>query len=818
MDEFLKNPHLIHTIQKPLRYVGREYGLPGDADKKLERRDVVRWCLVVPDLYEIGASGFGPQLLFWLINSSEDSICDRIFAPWVDLLEKIEKGFFKLKSLWLHLAPEDFDIIGFSISTELQFSTALRLLKLMRREIKNENLPIFIAGGPAVVNPAVLWRFFDAFFIGEGEEGIGEINRVIKEAKISGEKKEDVLKSLSKIEGIYVPSFHGAGEKNHPPPVKIKRRIIKELDSSFHPEKQLVPLMDVVHNRINIEVARGCPHTCRFCLASFNYRPIRERSPYLIYELAKKLFSFTGFQEISLLSLSTGDHSSIEEIISLLHPFCKKNSIILNLPSLRIGSLSMNSIKKIASLGKRGYTIAPEAGTENLRKKINKPIKDDEILEEVLRAIEMEWKGVKMYFMLGLPGETEEDVLSIVRLIEKIKKEAQKIRKNARITLNLSPFVPKPHTPFQWFRQNFDHVREKLNIIRRNLKNRGIIVRWHSVELSILEDFLSKGDWGSGRILEEAVEKGCYLDTWEECFRRDIWLELIGKYKEKVKEMNLDEALPWDFINLGAGREFLMRDYRNSENSSTFPDCRNPQCKLCGTCDGEKIFVNFAKRKEGCLEKFHEEEIFKEEKLRLNFQKTFPANLLSPSELNNALIFSLRRAGISLRYRGKHNPRPVISSSPALSFGIESLDEFMEFSAFHPPSPEKLKEALKEKLPDGIFVKKVEKAGEEKKSLFEKTSGALFLLKFKEDEDFLNFLQALRGKECNESLEICSENSHEKNITIYFPADEKKSLNIFKVLEKLGIKRDILIKIEIVKLKHFFNKEKGEEENWREEK
>ncbi len=529
--------NILPLVQKPARYIGTELN---SVHKKWETTPV-KICLAVPDLYEIGMSNMGLQILYHVLNSEPDTLCERVFAPYPDLRKIIEEIF----SLESFQPLKNFDLIGFSAQHELTYTNILTILDTanipLYRKDRDEKYPLIFAGGPSTTNPMPIADFFDFFVIGEAEEVIVEVKNFYKENK--NLTREEFFKKIVQIKGIYVPSLNNPTEK----------RIIENLDNVPYPTKPIVPFIQTVHDRVALEIMRGCKWGCKFCHAGYTCRPVRTRSPEKLLEIAKETIKNTGYQEISLLSLSTSDYPQIEKLVKLLADEFSKKKISINIPSIRANIKSIRLLTEILRVRPSNLTIAPEAGTQRLRDVIGKNLTEEEILGGCETAFKAGVSSIKLYFMIGLPTETEEDLTGICSLAEKIYSIGQKISRRASITVNLSTFVPKPHTPFEREAQiSIEETYEKQKIIKRMITNRKIQVRWHQAEISFLEGIFARGDNKLSKLLVTAWKMGATLDAWSEHFNFAIWQEAIkatGIDAEKyLKAKAPNEELPYAAI------------------------------------------------------------------------------------------------------------------------------------------------------------------------------------------------------------------------------------------------------------------------------
>ncbi|SNX55155.1 TIGR03960 family B12-binding radical SAM protein [Thermoanaerobacterium sp. RBIITD] len=606
---------ILMMVNKPARYTGGEVNSVIKDTKNVD----IRFAFAFPDVYEVGMSHLGMKILYHLLNDRQDTYCERVFAPWVDMEKIMRENNIPLFSLETKTPLERFDFIGFTLQYELSYTNILNMLNLAGIPIRSkdrENLPIIIAGGPCSYNPAPLSDVIDLFVIGDGEEVINELLDLYKECKKIGETKEKFLKLASTIKGIYVPSFYQEiyNEDNTISSIKplikdvpssIKKRIVKDLDKTYYPEKQIVPFMNIIHDRIMLEVFRGCTRGCRFCQAGMLYRPVRERSKEHLLELADKLIKATGYEEISLSSLSTCDYSEIEGLIYDLIEKYKDMGIGVALPSTRIDAFSINLLKEIQKVRKTGLTLAPEAGTQRLRDVINKGVTEEDLINSTREAFKAGWSTVKLYFMLGLPTETMEDVRGIsdlAHMVADVYKDVKGNTKGLKITVSTSTFVPKPFTPFQWYGQeNMDIITKKQDLLKSLLKGHIFHYNWHETKMSFLESIISKGDRRVGQAIIRAWEKGCKFDGWDDFFKFDIWMDAfndvgVDPYFYANRKRDFDEVFPWDIIDAGVKKDYLIREYKKSLEGVLTNDCRL-YCTGCGIKELEKGVVCFETKK-----------------------------------------------------------------------------------------------------------------------------------------------------------------------------------------------------------------------------
>lgn len=599
-----KIEEMIEQVQKPARYIGGEMNTAVKAWEDAE----VHFAFCFPDTYEVAMSHLGMKILYAIINAQPWALCERVCMPWIDMKELMEQNGVPLFSLESRTPLNQFDLVGFTLQYEMSYTNILTMLKLggvpLHTAERGMNDPIVCVGGPCAFNPEPLADFVDAVMIGDGEEQIVEFTQAVRKWKKSGKPRVECLKALAKIEGVYVPSFydvtyHEDGTiasfmPNCPEaPAIVRKRILLDMDKAFYPTEIPVPYTEIVHDRIMLEIMRGCTRGCRFCEAGMLYRPVRERSVPHLMELARALEKSTGYEEISLSSLSSGDYSCLPELVHDLMTEFKEKRVSVSLPSLRIDSVLKDSLEETQQVKKSSLTFAPEAGTQRLRDVINKGVTEEDLVGKVTDAFEGGWSSVKLYFMIGLPTETLEDLDGIGHLAQVVNQAYFKVPKEKRarglrVTCSASSFVPKPFTPFQWEPQNTQQqIKDKQAYLRDVLRRiKGVNFNWHEPEVSYLEACFSRGDRRIGRVLERAVEKGCLLDGWSEQFKFDKWMEAFADcgldpewyaYRRRGK----DEILPWDFIDAGVTKSFLWREKERAERAEVTPDCRKG-CQGCG--------------------------------------------------------------------------------------------------------------------------------------------------------------------------------------------------------------------------------------------
>lgn len=602
---------LLLSVQKPGRYTGGELNSVVKDKDKVE----VRFAFCFPDTYEIGMSHLGMKILYSQFNAREDIWCERVFAPWVDFEQVMRDNDIPLYALESHDSIDKFDFVGFTLQYELSYTNVLNMLELGNIPLKTKDrpdwsAPIVVAGGPCACNPEPLADFIDIFFLGEGEEVDLEVIDLYKECKSKGLSKNEFLRLAAKIEGVYVPSLYSvsynedgtiaAVESDGDAPKTVRKRIIKDLDTVFYPDKFIVPFVEIVHDRAVEEVFRGCIRGCRFCQAGYIYRPVREKSAEVANKQAKALCDNCGFDEVSLSSLSTSDYREIEKLLGEMLTWSEKDNVSIALPSLRIDNFPKELLEKIQSVRKSSLTFAPEAGTQRLRDVINKNITEDEIISTCKMAFESGYTAVKLYFMLGLPTETPEDLEGIANLAQKVVDEyysnpARKKGKPVSVNISVATFVPKPFTPFQFEPQaRLEEIPEKQKHLLSSVRTKKITVSYHQSYTSLLEGVFARGDRKLCDVLLKAREKGLRLDGWDECFDHEKWLEAFEEcgidtafYASRKREY--DEILPWDHIDYCVSKKFLISENMRAHEGVTTKNCRQ-ECNACGAaCFGEGV-------------------------------------------------------------------------------------------------------------------------------------------------------------------------------------------------------------------------------------
>ena len=607
MRKLALSDEILLTVEKPARYIGNEVNM---VVKDLDKIDI-RFCMCFPDVYEIGMSHLGIQILYDMFNRRSDTYCERVYSPWVDLDAIMREKNIPLFALESQDPIKDFDFLGITLQYEMCYTNILQVLELSKIPIyakdRTEEDPIVVGGGPCAYNPEPLADFFDFFYIGEGETAYDEILDLYKENKKNGGSRTDFLRKVANVQGMYVPKFYdvtynedntiASFTKNDPEvPDMVKKQVEMALSETVYPEKPLVPYIKAIQDRVVLEIQRGCIRGCRFCQAGMIYRPIRERDLEFLKERAYEMLKATGHEEISLSSLSSSDYSKLQELVYFLIDEFRSKGVNISLPSLRIDAFALDVMSKVQDVKKSSLTFAPEAGSQRLRDVINKGLTEEVILKGAMDAFTSGWNRVKLYFMLGLPTENYEDIEGIATLSDKIAREYYTIPKeerNGRVSIvsSTSFFVPKPFTPFQWVRMNTsEEFLEKQRFLngkmREQLNAKSIKYNWHEAELTMLEGVLARGDRRLSKIIYDAYKAGCIYDSWSEHFKYDLWMKAFEDNNMDPlfytsRERDFEEILPWDFIDVGVTKKFLIREYERAVSEKITPNCRQA-CSGCG--------------------------------------------------------------------------------------------------------------------------------------------------------------------------------------------------------------------------------------------
>ena len=753
---------LLPFVQKPSRYLGTE------VNRIKKNPDAVKlsMALAFPDLYDIGTSHFGIQILYNLLNGHNDILAERVFAPAEDMEALLRQHRLPLPSMESRRPLGCFDIIGFSLLYELNFTNVLNMIDLGQIPIRwidrDSAHPFIIAGGPSVCNPEPMADFFDAMVFGDGEKVTLQMAETWMAWRADGQiEKEALLEQWSHLEGVYVPRFFEAqydqnGFQHLSLTTKgkplIKRTIVADMDQASFPGRPIIPFGKPIHDRLRLEISRGCTRGCRFCQAGMIYRPLRERSPDTIIDLIKSALANTGYEDLSLLSLSTGDYTCLAPLMEKLMQLCQINRVAVSLPSLRAGSLTPALMELIRSVRKTGFTIAPEAGSQRLRDVINKNITYEDVETTVKDAFGLGWHVIKLYFMIGLPTETDEDLDAIVGMVRNLKKIKGPPKRKGKINVSITTFVPKPHTPFQWAPQiSLDESNRKIQYLKKKLHIPGVYVKWQKPRMSVLEGILARGDRRISVLIEQAWKNGCTFDGWNDQFKFDLWqqaLEQCGLEPDffTTRSRDLDEPLPWNHMDVKVNVDFFKDQWQAALDVENLDDCRYGDCHHCGVCDFEtvkpKVYETFS-AVDTPIEKVEDADPGTFVWFSLKYTKLGDARFFGHLELSHIFSRAIRRAQIQVEYSKGFHPMPKISFDDPLPLGIESEAEYMRIlvSSGH-QCPEILKH-MNDHLPDGIQILKCQLRSEAKKERAHQVQR--FLMQLNNQDLDLNILDAFKN-------------------------------------------------------------------------
>jgi radical SAM family uncharacterized protein/radical SAM-linked protein len=831
--------NILPKVSKPARYIGNELHIVKKDPQKIR----TRVALAFPELYEIGMSYYGFEILYHILNEEKNIWAERVFAPWLDMEELLRKYDIPLFSLESFTALCEFDIIGFTLQSELTYSNILNMLDISRVPVfssdRDERDPFVIGGGPCSCNPEPMAAFFDAFFIGDAEEDFKEICDRVTRGRRAGLSRIDILYSLEDIEGIYIPSFFEAMYDHNGKFSHLKRldgkdvqqtntRIITELKPDYYPEKPIVPLINVTHNRLSVEVMRGCTQGCRYCNAGMIYRPVRERDYNDIVQQIMTSLPFSGYEEVSFLSLSISDYSQLDSLFKAEKKNLENMQVNYAFPSMRLDSFSEEIACYASKIRKSGFTFAPESGSTRLRRVINKNITNEEIYQSVDVALQKGWRLLKFYFMIGLPTEKKEDIEEIVAMMEKVITDSKRYGR-VRFNLSVSTFSPKAHTPFQWEAQEPKEVlEEKLLILRKKLsKYRNLKLSWRDTEVSQLECILGRGDRRLSMVIYDAWRSGAKFDGWTDYFKFNVWQNAFKEAGIVMDHLSgnlfTENALPWDHINKGVSKEFLLNERSLAFKEKITVDCREGRCLKCGTnksikpgkvqeCYPQKEikFPKYpSKRPRAARDISHSQQLDIYQRFRFKYQKLGLARFLAHLDLVRLFQRAFRMAKITVKHSEGYNPRPLISFSAPLSLGYTSEAEYFDIRIKN-IDLQKLPEKLNPYLPQGLKISDTKRINEKTNAISSEVNRSHYLIDLKNlnlehdkltgkvaelmESSSITVERHVKGKIKTVDIRPFIDSIHRKNgsLVLHTKFIDSRTVRVSEVLNQLFDKTDIV--------------------------